>query len=140
MPSWPSRSVWRPPIPISGVNILRGLHVGFWGCFVESQVLVRVLTLLRTAVHPPQMTGCGQSVAYGPCDTRTWHPDLDWLQREFEGRSPPKLVYLVNPSNPSGDGLLILAPYSPPDVPAVLLLPLLVAPAAEGCEWVACRA
>jgi hypothetical protein len=56
-------------------------------------------------VNSPQMTGCGQSVAYGPCDARTWHPDLDWLQREFEGRSPPKLIYLVNPSNPSGDDL-----------------------------------
>lgn len=61
---------------------------------------------------PLQMTGCAQSIAYGPCDARTWHPDLDWLQREFEGRSPPKLVYLVNPGNPSGDSLPVSGPVS----------------------------
>jgi len=38
----------------------------------------------------------------GPCDPRTLHPDLDWLQRELAGPQPPRMVVLVNPCNPTG--------------------------------------
>jgi hypothetical protein len=30
------------------------------------------------------------------------HPDLDWLERELAGPSPPSMVVLVNPCNPTG--------------------------------------
>lgn len=49
-----------------------------------------------------QMTGCGQSIAYGPSHPDTWHPDLDWLEHELKGPRPPKLVYVVSPGNPTG--------------------------------------
>lgn len=50
-----------------------------------------------------QMTGCGQTVAFGPSHSDTWRPDLHWLQAQLEGPNPPKLVYVVNPGNPTGD-------------------------------------
>ncbi len=50
-----------------------------------------------------QMTGCGQTVAFGRSHPDTWRPDLDWLQDQLEGPNPPKLVYIVNPCNPTGD-------------------------------------
>ncbi|CAL5224308.1 g6975 [Coccomyxa viridis] len=49
-----------------------------------------------------QMTGCGQTIAYGPSDPDNWFPDLDWLEDELESATPPKLVYIVNPCNPTG--------------------------------------
>ena len=49
-----------------------------------------------------QMTGGGASVVLGPSDPDTWHPDLDWLERELNGPRPPKLVYVVSPGNPTG--------------------------------------
>lgn len=49
-----------------------------------------------------QMTGCGQTVAFGRSHPDTWRPDLDWLQDQLEGPNPPKLVYVVNPCNPTG--------------------------------------
>jgi aspartate/methionine/tyrosine aminotransferase len=52
-----------------------------------------------------QMTGCGQSVVFGPCNPATWHPDLDWLEAQLGSRDPPKLVYVVNPCNPTGQHL-----------------------------------
>ncbi len=48
------------------------------------------------------MTGGGASVVLGPSDPDTWHPDLDWLERELKGPRPPKLVYVVSPGNPTG--------------------------------------
>ena len=51
---------------------------------------------------PAQMTGGGASVVLGPSDPDTWHPDLDWLERELTGPRPPKLVYVVSPGNPTG--------------------------------------
>ena len=48
------------------------------------------------------MTGGGASVVLGPSDPETWHPDLDWLERELKGPRPPKLVYVVSPGNPTG--------------------------------------
>lgn len=48
------------------------------------------------------MTGCGQTIAFGVSHPDTWHPDLDWLEAELESREPPKLVYVVNPCNPTG--------------------------------------
>ena len=55
-----------------------------------------------------QMTGGGASVVLGPSDPDTWHPDLDWLERELKGPRPPKLVYVVSPGNPTG-ALLIMS-------------------------------
>ncbi|KAK9815338.1 hypothetical protein WJX72_001946 [[Myrmecia] bisecta] len=49
-----------------------------------------------------QMTGGAHNVVYGECDKQTWHPDLDWLERELAGPSPPKVVVIVNPCNPTG--------------------------------------
>lgn len=48
------------------------------------------------------MTGGAGNVVFGECDRQTWHPDLDWLERELEGPNPPKMVVLVNPNNPTG--------------------------------------
>ena len=45
---------------------------------------------------------CGQTIAYGPSDPDNWYPDLDWLEDELESVNPPKLVYIVNPCNPTG--------------------------------------
>lgn len=49
-----------------------------------------------------QMTGGARSVRFGPCDPSTFHPDLNWLEQELLGPSPPKMVVLVNPCNPTG--------------------------------------
>ena len=38
----------------------------------------------------------------GRCNPQTLHPDLDWLEAELAGPSPPKMVVLVNPCNPTG--------------------------------------
>ena len=54
------------------------------------------------ALMAVQMTGGAPRLAFGPCDPNTFHPDLDWLEKELTGPDPPKLVYLVNPSNPTG--------------------------------------
>ena len=45
---------------------------------------------------------CGQTIVYGPSDPDNWYPDLDWLEDELESANPPKLVYIVNPCNPTG--------------------------------------
>lgn len=49
-----------------------------------------------------QMTGGGSNVVFAPCDPHTFHPDLDWLERELTGSTPPRMVVLVNPCNPTG--------------------------------------
>lgn len=49
-----------------------------------------------------QMTGGAESIVYGPCSPQTLHPDLDWLSLELSSPSPPKMVVLVNPNNPTG--------------------------------------
>lgn len=49
-----------------------------------------------------QMSGGGPNVTLAPCNPDTMHPDLDWLEHELKGQQPPKLVYLVNPCNPTG--------------------------------------
>ena len=56
-----------------------------------------------------QMTGGAANVVYGPCDTSTWHPDLDWLEQELSGPSPPKMVVLVTPNNPTGAHVTVTA-------------------------------
>ena len=55
------------------------------------------------ALMAVQMTGGAPTMAFGPSHPDTFYPDLEWLQQELDGPHPPKLVYLVNPSNPSGD-------------------------------------
>jgi aspartate/methionine/tyrosine aminotransferase len=49
-----------------------------------------------------QMTGGAAEVVFGPCNPDSLHPDLDWLERQLRGPSPPKMVVLVNPCNPTG--------------------------------------
>ncbi|KAJ9522315.1 hypothetical protein QJQ45_008209 [Haematococcus lacustris] len=49
-----------------------------------------------------QMTGGGQSVVFGPSDPHTLHPDLGWLREQLAGPTPPRMVVIVNPSNPTG--------------------------------------
>jgi hypothetical protein len=56
----------------------------------------------RSPRPPRQMTGGSESVVGGRCDERTWHPDLDWLEGELAGPSPPRMVVIVNPCNPTG--------------------------------------
>ena len=50
----------------------------------------------------PQMTGGSNDVVFGRCDPATWHPDLDWLEGAVAGPSPPRMVVLINPCNPTG--------------------------------------
>ena len=54
------------------------------------------------------MTGGAANVAFGECDPQTWHPDLEWLQRELRKPNPPKMVVLVNPNNPTGRSSYII--------------------------------
>ncbi|KAL6769175.1 AST2 [Auxenochlorella protothecoides x Auxenochlorella symbiontica] len=49
-----------------------------------------------------QMTGLGPSIVYGPCTPEHLHPDLDWLEAALARPSPPRMVVLVNPCNPTG--------------------------------------
>ncbi|KAL3678465.1 hypothetical protein R1sor_021421 [Riccia sorocarpa] len=51
-----------------------------------------------------QMTGV-TDIQLGPSDAETLHPDADWLEKTLHsknGKPIPKLVYIVNPGNPSG--------------------------------------
>ncbi len=48
------------------------------------------------------MTGGADAVVFGRCDPATWHPDLVWLESALAGPTPPKMVVLVNPCNPTG--------------------------------------
>ncbi|KAL2610016.1 hypothetical protein R1flu_028589 [Riccia fluitans] len=51
-----------------------------------------------------QMTGV-TDIRLGPSDAETLHPDVDWLEKTLDGKNGkhvPKLVYVVNPGNPSG--------------------------------------
>lgn len=50
-----------------------------------------------------QMTNGTDSVVVGPPkDTQSMHPDIDWLEQYCIDNAPPKMVVLVNPSNPTG--------------------------------------
>ena len=55
------------------------------------------------------MMGGGQSVLLGPSNPETLHPDLDWLEQQLQAPQRPKLVYLVNPCNPTGKAQLAAA-------------------------------
>jgi aromatic aminotransferase len=48
-----------------------------------------------------QMTGGSDSVIFGPAGAGL-KPDLDWLESELNGETPPKMVVIVNPCNPAG--------------------------------------
>ncbi|CAL4965621.1 unnamed protein product [Urochloa decumbens] len=48
-----------------------------------------------------QMTGV-TNILVGACDSKTLHPDVDWLERILKQDPVPKLVTVVNPGNPSG--------------------------------------
>ena len=48
------------------------------------------------------MTGGAEAVRLGPCDPASWRPNLEWLAEELTGASPPRMVVLVNPCNPTG--------------------------------------
>lgn len=58
-----------------------------------------------------QMTGGAASVVLGQCDPASWHPDFDWLEGVLTGPSPPKMVVLVNPCNPTGAALGVIKPF-----------------------------
>lgn len=62
-----------------------------------------LLLSLRGAVVSPQMTGGSERLVIGECDPDTMRPSLAWLERELAGPSPPKMVVLVNPCNPTGE-------------------------------------
>lgn len=49
-----------------------------------------------------QLAGGSDTVEFGPSNPETLHPDLDWLEEQCSSSNPPRLVYIVNPSNPSG--------------------------------------
>ena len=49
-----------------------------------------------------QMTGGAANVVFGRCHPDSLHPDLDWLAEQLRQPSPPKMVVLVNPNNPTG--------------------------------------
>ena len=50
-----------------------------------------------------QMTVGVDSVVVGPPkDTQSMRPDVDWLEQYFRENTAPKMVVLVNPSNPTG--------------------------------------
>ncbi|MEW5307472.1 MAG: hypothetical protein WDW38_008716 [Sanguina aurantia] len=49
-----------------------------------------------------QMTGGASRIIYGECDPLTLHPNLEWLQTVLSKPTPPKMVVLVNPCNPTG--------------------------------------
>ena len=57
------------------------------------------------ALMAVQMMGGANTVMYGPSHPETFHPDLDWLEKELQGPNKPKLVYIVNPCNPTGTNL-----------------------------------
>ncbi|XP_051119646.1 aromatic aminotransferase ISS1 [Andrographis paniculata] len=49
-----------------------------------------------------QMTGV-TDIFVGPGDSKTLHPDADWLEEKLlQSKPTPKLVTVVNPGNPSG--------------------------------------
>ncbi|KAF5832654.1 putative aspartate aminotransferase [Dunaliella salina] len=41
-------------------------------------------------------------IVFGPRDSQTMHPDIDWLRTTMSQPDPPKVVALVNPCNPTG--------------------------------------
>ena len=49
-----------------------------------------------------QMAGGAENIIYGPCDPKTFHPDLDFLEQQLASPHPPKVCVLVNPCNPTG--------------------------------------
>eukprot|EP00879_Flechtneria_rotunda_P018349 GHRR01019246.1.p1 GENE.GHRR01019246.1~~GHRR01019246.1.p1 ORF type:complete len:399 (+),score=104.95 GHRR01019246.1:337-1533(+) len=49
-----------------------------------------------------QMTGGAAELVLGPSNPNTLHPDWEWLQQELQGPSPPRVVVVVNPCNPTG--------------------------------------
>jgi aromatic aminotransferase len=53
--------------------------------------------------HMALTMGCGvDSVLLGPCNA-AFRPDLNWLELQLtQTRSPPKMVVLTNPCNPTG--------------------------------------
>ncbi len=48
------------------------------------------------------MTGGAANVVFGRCHPDSLHPDLDWLEDQLRQPSPPRMVVLVNPNNPTG--------------------------------------
>lgn len=53
------------------------------------------------ALMAAQLAGCARSVEFGPC-APDFTPDLDWLEARLEQPHSPRVVYLVNPCNPTG--------------------------------------
>ena len=69
----------------------------------EHRTLCRAPRCLQTITQ----TGGTSTLVWGECDPHTLHPDLGWLRKTMTGPSPPKMVVLCNPCNPTGE--LVLA-------------------------------
>jgi len=54
--------------------------------------------------------GKNENVVFGPCHPNTFHPDLDWLEEQLQRPDRPKVVYIVNPCNPTGAPLPLPVP------------------------------
>ena len=64
------------------------LGMALWGPFVSTGC--------------QQMTGGAANVVFGRCHPDSLHPDLAWLEEQLQQPSPPRMVVLVNPNNPTG--------------------------------------
>jgi hypothetical protein len=83
LPGWPP--TYAAPLALGSLR----------GRICRPPYLLRLILLM-------QMAGGGRGVVLGPCDPATWHPDLDWLEQALAAPSPPKMVVITNPCNPTG--------------------------------------
>ena len=74
----------------------------------EDAEVAAACMLIDTSDLVLQMSGGAEKVVFGRCDPASWHPDLDWLEAALAGPSPPRMVVLVNPCNPTGLPLFVI--------------------------------
>lgn len=104
---------------ISATNGLKGYNVSVT-TGANQALAALMITLLdaedRACIFRPfyfnalmaiQMMGSGvgeknENVVFGPSDPKNFNPDLDWLEEQLQQPDRPKLVYIVNPCNPTG--------------------------------------
>lgn len=55
--------------------------------------------------HAMALSMTGVQLVSGPCDPKTWHPDLEWLKGHLESNIMTKMVVICNPCNPTGVAL-----------------------------------
>ncbi len=61
-----------------------------------------IIVTVTPALGLHQMTGGAANVVFGRCHPDSLHPDLAWLEDQLQQPSPPRMVVLVNPNNPTG--------------------------------------